>query len=189
MVSLLFFKSPIVYKYGNNLECNRLFYVFYHIFFSLFFFDESTTFFQVLVTFLRTFYLSSSFFLFGVMATAAITAYQRNNAPSDQSSDRSNLRKHNTARQSVYASLSKSIDRPAAVAVQEEEETGEHRKSKRFQDSSRVRIPQTAKCIIDPKSSFQSKWDIVMMILLVFVAVVTPYEGKCNVNVKCQPFS
>lgn len=125
----------------------------------------------------------------GVMATAAITAYQRNNAPSDQSSDRSNLRKHNTARQSVYASLSKSIDRPAAVAVQEEEETGEHRKSKRFQDSSRVRIPQTAKCIIDPKSSFQSKWDIVMMILLVFVAVVTPYEGKCNVNVKCQPFS
>ena len=115
-------------------------------------------------------------------SSAAITAYQRNNAPGDQSSDRSNLRKHNTARQSVYASLSKSIDRPA---VQEEEETGEHRKSKRFQDSSRVRIPQTAKCIIDPKSSFQSKWDIVMMILLVFVAVVTPYEGKyamSNVN-------
>ena len=153
------------------------------LFFS-FFFDESTTFFRLLFTFLRT--LRRTFDR-GVMATAAITAYQRNNAPSDQSSDRSNLRKHNTARQSVYASLSKSIDRPAAVAVQEEEETGEHRKSKRFQDSSRVRIPQTAKCIIDPKSSFQSKWDIVMMILLVFVAVVTPYEGKCNV--KCQPFS
>ena len=156
--------------------------MFQFILFFSFFFDESTTFFRLLFTFLRT--LRRTFDR-GVMATAAITAYQRNNAPSDQSSDRSNLRKHNTARQSVYASLSKSIDRPAAVAVQEEEETGEHRKSKRFQDSSRVRIPQTAKCIIDPKSSFQSKWDIVMMILLVFVAVVTPYEGKyamSNVN-------
>ena len=55
--------------------------------------------------------------------------------------------------------------------------TGENRrKSKRFQDSSRARIPKSAKCIINPKSKYQGRWDVLMMLLLVYTATVTPFE-------------
>ena len=48
--------------------------------------------------------------------------------------------------------------------------------SKRFNDGSRARLPKNAKYIIDPKSKFQQQWDIVMMILLIYTATVTPFE-------------
>jgi len=114
------------------------------------------------------------------MATAAITAYapsaqQHKNNGIEDSSGRQQLRKMNTAKMSIYASLSKSTDQ----TVHKENKVSEpnnHRKSQRFQDSSRARIPRNTKCIIDPKSTFQSRWDVIMMVLLLFVAIVTPYE-------------
>jgi len=107
------------------------------------------------------------------MATAAITALSHQQHEGNQRQP--SLRRMNTAKASVYASLASSIE------IEDEEKTreslpGERRQSKRFQDSSRARIPRNSRCIIDPKSSFQRKWDVVMMILLLFVAIVTPYE-------------
>ena len=93
----------------------------------------------------------------------------------------------NTAKASVYASLSSSIE-IEDEAKGREVKPGERRQSKRFQDSSRARIPRNARCIIDPKSNFQRKWDVVMMVLLLFVAIVTPYEvGFLEINEITHP--
>jgi potassium voltage-gated channel Eag-related subfamily H protein 7 len=43
-------------------------------------------------------------------------------------------------------------------------------------DASRARIPADAKWIINPKSTFQSRWDVLMMVLLIYTAIVTPFE-------------
>ena len=43
-------------------------------------------------------------------------------------------------------------------------------------DPGQARIPTGAKCVIDPRGGFQSKWDMLMIILLVFTAIVTPWE-------------
>jgi potassium voltage-gated channel Eag-related subfamily H protein 7 len=45
-----------------------------------------------------------------------------------------------------------------------------------FADPGRARIPQDAKCIIDPKSEFQGNWDMVMIVCLLFTAIITPFE-------------
>ena len=45
-----------------------------------------------------------------------------------------------------------------------------------FADPGRARIPSDAKCIINPKSGFQSNWDVVMILCLLFTLVVTPFE-------------
>jgi hypothetical protein len=105
-------------------------------------------------------------------ATAAVTAFtsERDNRVMRQET----RQRRDSARASVYASLTKSTDVEEAEHLETPNE--ERRKSKTFQDSSRARIPRDARCIIDPKSSFQSYWDIIMMILLLFVAIVTPYE-------------
>lgn len=64
-----------------------------------------------------------------------------------------------------------------STALQRSDGSGSpRRKSKRFQDSSRARVPKNARCIIDPKSTYQGRWDIVMMVLLVYTATVTPFE-------------
>ena len=43
-------------------------------------------------------------------------------------------------------------------------------------DPQRARIPAETRCIINPRSEFQSKWDMVVVILLLFTAIVTPWE-------------
>ena len=107
--------------------------------------------------------------------TAAITAMSRQEQEyQTQQLASPSGRRRSTAQASVYASLSKSTD------IEETDHKipppEERRKSKSFQDSSRVRLPRNTRCIISPKSQFQSYWDICMMVLLLFVATVTPYE-------------
>ena len=43
-------------------------------------------------------------------------------------------------------------------------------------DPGQARIPTGAKCVIDPRGQFQSKWDLFMIALLIFTAIVTPWE-------------
>ena len=43
-------------------------------------------------------------------------------------------------------------------------------------DPSRARIPAEVKCIINPRSVFQSRWDLFIVLLLLFTAIVTPWE-------------
>ena len=43
-------------------------------------------------------------------------------------------------------------------------------------DPSRARIPAETKCIINPRSTFQSRWDLFIVLLLLFTAIVTPWE-------------
>ena len=40
----------------------------------------------------------------------------------------------------------------------------------------KMRTPDNAACILDPRTEFRKKWDIVMIFLLLFTATVTPYE-------------
>jgi hypothetical protein len=57
----------------------------------------------------------------------------------------------------------------------EDEQPSKKRRATKV-DASRARIPADAKWIINPKSAFQSRWDVLMMILLIYTAVVTPFE-------------
>ena len=43
-------------------------------------------------------------------------------------------------------------------------------------DPQRARIPAETKCIINPRSTFQSRWDLWIVLLLLFTAIVTPWE-------------
>jgi potassium voltage-gated channel Eag-related subfamily H protein 7 len=40
----------------------------------------------------------------------------------------------------------------------------------------KMRTPDNAACILDPRTEFRKKWDIVMILLLLFTATVTPFE-------------
>ena len=40
----------------------------------------------------------------------------------------------------------------------------------------KMRTPDNAACILDPRTEFRKKWDIVMIVLLLFTATVTPWE-------------
>ena len=39
-----------------------------------------------------------------------------------------------------------------------------------------VSNPDNIKCIISPKSKFSQQWDLLMILLLLYTAVVTPFE-------------
>jgi hypothetical protein len=58
----------------------------------------------------------------------------------------------------------------------EEEPDVNSSSTRQFVDKSRARIPSDAKYIINPKSSFQINWDVLMMVLLIYTAIVTPFE-------------
>jgi hypothetical protein len=56
-----------------------------------------------------------------------------------------------------------------------------------FSDASRARVPEGLRFIINPKSQFQTYWDLLMVVLLVFTATVTPYEvGFLETNLDTQ---
>ena len=43
-------------------------------------------------------------------------------------------------------------------------------------DPSRLRLPPSASCLINPRGTFQSRWDVVMLVALIYTAIVTPFE-------------
>ena len=48
----------------------------------------------------------------------------------------------------------------------------------------KMRTPDNAACILDPRSEFRKKWDIVMILLLLFTATVTPFEVGMGIPTK-----
>ena len=91
------------------------------------------------------------------------------------------LREQHVPLHSTYQNMSKGQSETSSAeddkqSDEADESTQVVTKKRTFVDKSRARIPSDAKNIINPKSKFQSNWDVLMMLLLVYTAIVTPFE-------------
>ena len=113
-------------------------------------------------------------------ASASVSNYVHHRSGGQRDEAPAPLNSSTSARASVYATLTE-------LHSQLESDFSTEGKSKNSQDADNrradqvyTRIPKDAKFLIDPKGRYQSRWDIIMVILLLYTATITPYEVRAS---------